>query len=176
MTPRLCDAGSFSVKYRCPMFQTLQLESSPSTHTSKNWVSSRSRTPTFSSVTLRIRREGAGSSSNGSSNRSFIEGPGELFELLVTVAQALDVRRESAPLVRVHDDGVEARVPRGGLEARRHGIEKTAERCLDLHANDGIMRAGHAHIRQVRGSLRQDALIGRLHMRVRTHDRRHPAV
>jgi hypothetical protein len=35
------------------------------------------------------------------------------------------------------------------------------------------MRTGHTHIRQVRGSLRQHALVGRLHMRVRTNDRRH---
>src|ERR1700730_6744253 len=145
MTPRICDPGSFSVKYRCPVFQTRQLESSPSTHTSRNWASSRSRTPTFSSVTLRTRRDGAGSSSNGSSNRSFIGAPWELLELLETVAEALDVGRESAPFVRVHDDRIEAGVARGGLEACRHGIQKAAERRLDLHADDGIVRAGHPH-------------------------------
>src|SRR6185503_8632424 len=56
MTERTCDAPSFNVKYRCPVFQTRQLESSPSTHTSRNSSSSRSRTRTLSSVTLRTRR------------------------------------------------------------------------------------------------------------------------
>src|SRR3954462_13711423 len=59
MTPLICDAPSFSVKYRCPVFQTRQLESSPSTQTSKNSASSRSLTRTVSSVTLETRGAGA---------------------------------------------------------------------------------------------------------------------
>ncbi len=36
MTPRICELGSFKVKYMWPVFHTLQLESSPSTQTSMN--------------------------------------------------------------------------------------------------------------------------------------------
>src|SRR6185503_12213765 len=56
MTAFTCDALSFSVKYRCPVFQTRQFDSSPSTQTSKNSASSRSRTRTVRSVTESTRR------------------------------------------------------------------------------------------------------------------------
>ena len=53
MNPRNCDEESFSEKYRWPVFQTLQFDSSPSTQISKNCSSSRSRTRTVSSVTVK---------------------------------------------------------------------------------------------------------------------------
>src|SRR4051812_30698303 len=59
MTALICDPPSFSVKYRWPVFQTRQFDSSPSTQTSKNSASRRSRTRTVSSVTDRTRRGGA---------------------------------------------------------------------------------------------------------------------
>src|SRR5689334_6180772 len=110
--PFRSDEESLSVKYRCPVFQSFTPESSPSTQTSKKRSSSRSRTRTVSSVTLKMRRVGSGlsgsgsasSSSNGRSNRSLMLR--ELGEFVLTVTQALDVRRESRFFVGVHDDGV----------------------------------------------------------------------
>src|SRR5678815_4340372 len=43
MTPLICACRSLSVKYMWPVFQTLQFESSPSTHTSKKSRSSSER-------------------------------------------------------------------------------------------------------------------------------------
>src|SRR6516225_4574563 len=149
MKPRSCDRSSFSVKYRWPAFQILQLESSPSTHTSNRWASRRSRTATVRSETLKIRRttvgcgstaDGGGwtfSSSNGRSNRSDI---GELVDFVQAVIQALDLRRAAALIVRLDDDGVQARIARRGLEFLRQRRHEPGERRLDLNADDGIVR------------------------------------
>ena len=62
--------------------------------------------------------------------------------------------------------------------SKRAGIavEKPPERRLDLDADDRIVRAGHADVGQIRRALRQDALVGRLHVRVRADHGRHLAV
>src|SRR5665213_833496 len=107
----------------------------------------------------------SGSSSNGRSNRSLICG--KLGELVLTVAQALDVRRQSGRFVGIDDDGVQSRVAGGGFEAARKAGQKTAERGLHFDADDGIVRPRHAGIGQKGGALRQDALVRGLHVRMR---------
>ena len=62
--------------------------------------------------------------------------------------------------------------------SKRAGIavEELAERRLDLDADDRIVRPGHADVGQIRGALRQNALVGGLHVRVRADDGRDLAV
>src|SRR5215470_7841143 len=113
MKPRSWHDASFSVKYRCPVFQTRQFDSSPSTQISPIRSSSTSRIRIVRSVTLKMRRTGglgsasaAGSSSNGRSKRSLIR---EIDELVEAVTQTLDVDRSSGLLIGFDDDGVQAR-------------------------------------------------------------------
>ena len=51
MTALICAPPSFSVKYMWPVFHTLQLEISPSSQTSPNFVSMSARMPAVSSLT-----------------------------------------------------------------------------------------------------------------------------
>src|SRR5439155_13085824 len=116
-----------------PVFQTRQLESSPSTQISQNSCSNRSRTRIVSSLTVNTRRErglpgcalgagatgglGAGSgsvsgssSSNGRSNRSVIGEIRKLLEFFRAQAEALDVCLSAGLLVGFHDHRVQPRV------------------------------------------------------------------
>src|SRR5436190_7846737 len=115
-----------------------------------------------------LRAGGSSSSSNGRSNRSLMGG--ELGELVQTVTQALDVRRASRFFVGVYENGVQPGIAGGDFEARGKAGEKAIQRRLDLHADDGVVRSGHAGVGQVRSALRKNPLIGRLHMRMRADD------
>ena len=55
-------------------------------------------------------------------------------------------------------------------------VRKRPSAACDLDADDRIVRPGHADVGQVGGALRQDALVGGLHVRVRADDRRDLAV
>src|SRR5262249_11069596 len=119
MKPRSWVASSFSVKYRCPVFQTRQFDSSPSTHTSNSSPSSRSRILVVSSVTLSGRRAASGgaaggagaaagsgsgsSSSNGRSNRSDTR---KFLQLVEAVAQTLDIGGDAGLFIGLDDHRV----------------------------------------------------------------------
>src|SRR5262245_37186152 len=154
MNPRIWVAASFKVKNRWPVFQILQFESSPSTHTSKKSASSRSRILMVRSVTLRTRRAATGvaatsrsgsesSSSNGRSKRSDI---GEIDELFLAVADSLNLVGATGFLVGLDDDGVHPRIAFSGFKADRHAGQKASERRLDLDTNDRVVRSGHADV------------------------------
>ena len=49
----------------------------------------------------------------------------------------------------------------------RHAVDEPSERGVDRHADDRIVRAGHADVGEVSRALGQDALVGGLDMRVR---------
>ena len=76
ITPLICAPASFSVKYRCPVFQTRQFEISPSTQTSTNALLEQRRgSRPVSSVTVqdaprrgRARRGRSARAASGSSN------------------------------------------------------------------------------------------------------------
>jgi hypothetical protein len=71
MTPLIWAPRSLSVKYMWPDVHTLQLDSSPSTHTSKNCSSSSVRILAVSSETVRMRRGcGSGCAVGGVSSAS----------------------------------------------------------------------------------------------------------
>src|SRR5262245_20538151 len=162
MKPRSCVASSFSVKYRCPVFQTRQFDSSPSTQTSNSSPSSRSRILIVSSVTLSGRRTAAAaagggwggaagsgsgsSSSNGRSNRSDTR---KFLQLVEAVAQALDIGREAGLLVGLDDHGVQSRVAGGGFELLGQRGEKPVQRRFGLDADDRIVRPGHADVGEI---------------------------
>ena len=71
---------------------------------------------------------------------------------------------------------IQARVAGGRLELRRHSGQKARQRRLALHADDRIVRPGHARVGHVGRAVREDSLIGRLHVRVRADDERDLAV
>ena len=60
----------------------------------------------------------------------------------------------------VDDDAVQPRIAGRRLEPRRHAGEEARQRRLALHADDRVVRAGHAGVGQIRGAVRQDALVG----------------
>src|ERR1700730_15708553 len=176
ITPRICAPASFKVKYRWPVFHTRQFDSSPSTQIAKNSVSIRSRTRTVSSVTERTRRADTGvgsagasssSSSNGRSNRSDMWAGGsprglevghrrpEVFEIVNAEAQSLDLGRAAGLRVRLDNHRVQTGIGGRGLELGGQRIEEPTERRLDLDADDRIVRARHADIRENGGALRQ---------------------
>src|SRR5438309_4095464 len=163
MTPLICDAPSFNVKYRCPVFQTRQFESSPSTQTSKNSCSRRSRTRTVSSVTLSTRRgwtlgaagtgaleagsgSSSGSSSNRRSNRSAIREIRKLLKFIGAEADAFDVRRATGLFVGLDDNPVQPRIAGGRLEFLRQRRQKPVERRFHLDADDRVVRPRHADV------------------------------
>src|SRR5471032_2202540 len=88
----------------------------------------------------------SGSSSNGRSNRSLICG--KLGEFILTVAQALDVRRQPRRFVGVDDDGVQPRIAGRGFESARKAGQEATKRGLDFDADDRIVRPRHAGIGQ----------------------------
>src|SRR5256885_5774298 len=133
-----------------------QLDSSPSTQTSKNSVSSRSRTRTVNSVTVKTRRnsrvgsresvvgsrESAGErpglsttdsrrsttdSLSSSSNGRSNRSVIFLFQVLEPQAESFDAGRESGFLVHLHDNRMQPRIGRRRFEPRRQAGEKTAE-------------------------------------------------
>src|SRR3954451_19070218 len=118
ITPLICAPLSFSVKYRCPVFHSRQLETSPSTQMSPKPVSSRSRIAFVSSETVTTRRcggaGGAGlrSSSKGSENRSDMVRSAargrERVDVLRRQVEAFDRSCLATGKVGGDDDGVEA--------------------------------------------------------------------
>src|SRR5687767_13240517 len=170
ITPRTCEAPSFSVKYMWPVFQTLQFESSPSTQMSVRCPSRSPRIDAFNCETVRTRRLGrggaggatgsGGSSSKGSEKRSAMMREGG--DLLRGEVQPLDAERLAGGGVGRDDDRIQTRGAGRRFELRRHPVDEPAERGLDADADDRVVRAGHADVGEIRGALRQQAFIGRL--------------
>ena len=101
---------------------------------------------------------------------------GELGELLLTVTQAFDVRREACLFVGVDQDGVQPRIRSRRLEPGGKGVEELAQGRLDFDSDDRVVRAGHADVREERRPLWKNALVRGLDVRVSAHHRRHLAL
>ena len=75
--------------------------------------------------------------------------------------------REPGRVVGLDRDRAQRRRPVRGLElARRDAAHEALQRLGLVHADDGIVVAGHADIGDERGAARQHAMIGGLHMGV----------
>src|SRR5262249_53335522 len=98
---------------------------------------------------LAARGSGSGSSassSNGGWKRSVIGQAGEILQFHEAEADALDVGRPAAGLVRLDHYGVQPRVGGGGVELLRQRGQKAGQGGLDLDADDRIVRPGHADV------------------------------
>ena len=80
--------------------------------------------------------------------------------------------RASGLLVGGDDHAVQARILRGRFEALRQTRQKPLDDVGPFHADDRVMRSGHADIRQIRRALGKNALVCGLHVRVRADDQR----
>ncbi|MHC2275865.1 hypothetical protein ACVME8_002476 [Bradyrhizobium diazoefficiens] len=92
-------------------------------------------------------------------------------------AHRRDPQREARCIVGLDRNAAERRHPRRRLEpAGGNPRREPAQRFFLLHADDGIVVAGHAGIRHVGGAAREDLVIGGRHMGVGADDEAGAAV
>src|SRR5271157_4212136 len=101
---------------------------------------------------------------------------GYIRRLIEAEEETLDRAGAAGGFVHVEQDGVHADVALGDREFRRHAVEKSLNDALLLHADDGIVRAGHADVGDVSGAPGEDALVGGGDVRVRADDHGYFAV
>jgi hypothetical protein len=90
--------------------------------------------------------------------------------LIEAEAEAFDGAGAAGGFVDVDEDCVHLDVAFGYGEAGRHGVEETLHDALLLHADDGIVRAGHADVGDIGGAAREDVLVGGGDVGVRAED------
>jgi Glycosyltransferase family 87 len=84
---------------------------------------------------------------------------------------------DGSPVVAAFDqDAFDPNSALGRMEADGHPGAHAPDRELGLHADDRVVRAGHAGVRHRRGAAGLHARVGRLHVRVRPDHRGHAAV
>ena len=85
-------------------------------------------------------------------------------------------RGASGCLVAIHHHGAEPNIAGGRFEARRHIVQKPPDHQFFLHADHAVIRASHADIGDVGGTVGQHALIGGRNVGVRADDRGDAAI
>src|ERR1051326_3943663 len=84
--------------------------------------------------------------------------------------------RAAGSAVATNENTAEAWIAFGGFKSARQSGKEALQHLLFLHADHAVIRPRHPHIRLVSGSVRQNACIGRGHMRVRPQDRRYATI
>src|ERR1700737_1973743 len=73
-------------------------------------------------------------------------------------------------IVGFDEDGIELDVAAGHFKARGQAVEKAFEDGVAIHADDAVVRTGHAHIRDVSGAFWKDVLVRGGHVGVGADD------